>query len=184
MENEHDEIEQHFLESMLDTVEYMDKIIAKSLELYRLEERDKKSLRKEEIHVEEIISDVLVKYAEVLKERGLKAKMQGEHSLIADYTVFENIITNIISNISKYAKENSEFLITIESKRITFSNVIEEEITVSENELFTPFVKGNKSRTGQNGTGLGLSIVKALCELQGYRVSITVIDGNFVLIIS
>lgn len=180
-EGERTKTEQHFIENILETVTYMDEMIAKSLELYKLEDKDCLSLPLKPLQADKILNTVLDTYEEVLEKRKLSVTIHGTCRLRGDLISFTNIITNVISNIAKYAKTGSEVRIEMTNQKIEFTNEMEGTLQVPAEELFTPFVKGNQARTGQEGTGLGLAIVRELCRLQGLDARICTTDQLFVI---
>lgn len=92
------------------------------------------------------------------------------------YRVFENII----SNIAKYALEDTVAYVMVGVQDgygvATFKNISREPLNVSTDQLMERFVRGDFSRSGE-GSGLGLSIARDLCSLQGGSFDIY-IDGD------
>lgn len=92
------------------------------------------------------------------------------------YRIFQNLLTNI----SKYALENTRVYIDIIKEDnqviISFKNISADEIKVSEAKLVERFVQGDTSRN-TSGSGLGLSIAKSFTELQHGAFNINV-DGD------
>ncbi|MBQ3497527.1 MAG: HAMP domain-containing histidine kinase [Clostridia bacterium] len=92
------------------------------------------------------------------------------------YRVFENII----SNIAKYALEDTVAYVMVGIQEgygtATFKNISREPLNVSTDQLMERFVRGDFSRSGE-GSGLGLSIARDLCSLQGGSFDIY-IDGD------
>ena len=92
------------------------------------------------------------------------------------YRIFQNLLTNI----SKYALENTRVYIDIIKEdnqvSISFKNISADEIKVSEAKLVERFVQGDISRN-TSGSGLGLSIAKSFTELQHGTFNINV-DGD------
>ena len=118
-----------------------------------------------------------------LDERALSVEMTGKININADVILMEKIIENIISNIISYARPQSDVAIDIKETEIIFTNEFPGTMHVEPEQLFVPFVKSDKSRSGQSGTGLGLSIVRQMCMLQDFVTEIEVNDNIFKLII-
>ena len=80
------------------------------------------------------------------------------------------IFQNLISNILKYSLRGTRVYIDVEEKdefiSITFKNISEYSLNLSEEEILERFKRGDSSRTTE-GSGLGLAIAKSLVELQG-----------------
>lgn len=92
------------------------------------------------------------------------------------YRVFENIISNII----KYALEDTVayVMVAVQDGYATamFKNIASEQLNIDPDRLMERFVRGDASRSGE-GSGLGLSIARDLCALQGGSFEIY-IDGD------
>lgn len=183
LEIPHPEIEQHFLQNIQDTVTYMDRVIVNSLELYKLEESTDSVVSKSDMSLDSLIEDVLKRHKKELDERALSVEMTGKININADVILMEKIIENIISNIISYARPQSDVAIDIKETEIIFTNEFPGTMHVEPEQLFVPFVKSDKSRSGQSGTGLGLSIVRQMCMLQDFVTEIEVNDNIFKLII-
>lgn len=97
------------------------------------------------------------------------------------YRIFENLLTNI----SKYALENTRVYIEVinidDEIEISFKNISADEIMVSEDKLVERFVQGDVSRN-TSGSGLGLAIAKSFTEIQkgSFKVAI---DGDLFKVI-
>lgn len=92
------------------------------------------------------------------------------------YRIFENLL----SNISKYALNNSRvYLDILENKDdvlIIFKNISQDEMNFTQEEITERFIRGDKSRH-ESGSGLGLAIAKSFTEAQGGSFNID-IDGD------
>lgn len=97
------------------------------------------------------------------------------------FRVFENLL----SNITKYAMNNTRVYIDIIDKNdfveITLKNIAAEEIKFDVNNIVERFVRGDESRNTE-GSGLGLAIAKSFVELQGGSFNIEV-DGDLFKVI-
>lgn len=89
------------------------------------------------------------------------------------YRIFENLFTNI----SKYALSNSRAYISITSTNdevlIEFSNISEQPMDFTAQEITERFVRGDKSRS-QQGSGLGLAIARSFTEVQGGTFNLSI----------
>lgn len=120
---------------------------------------------------------------DMLNHNGLTVKLNvpDEHpSVIADGQKSYRIISNLLSNVKKYALSGSRVYIDItqdgEYGVFSIKNISSFELNISEQELYERFVRGDASRSAE-GNGLGLSIAKSLCEAQNGKLSIE-IDGD------
>ena len=115
------------------------------------------------------------------EELGLKVVFEeavpGQKLMIqADGSQLWRVLDNLLSNIVKYAKENSQVKIALRSEDGTalavFENESSEELLKSGEELEERFVRGDGSRSTE-GSGLGLSIAGSLTQLMGGSFQVT-----------
>jgi signal transduction histidine kinase len=103
----------------------------------------------------------------------------------ADGKLLWRVIENIMSNILKYALENSrvyiDVLVSDNTISIIFKNISSYELNIDSYELMERFKRGDESRNSE-GSGLGLSIAKSLVELQNGKFNIE-IDGDLFKVI-
>jgi len=97
--------------------------------------------------------------------------------LLADRDRVIQIISNLVSNASKYSDEGTNINLksSVDEGNLKVT-VRDSGIGISEEDqasLFTPFFRANNAETqAEAGSGLGLTIVKAIVELHGGNVSI------------
>lgn len=90
------------------------------------------------------------------------------------------ILSNLLSNIAKYAMTNSRVYITVNDNSnygiLTIKNISAEQLNISAEQLTERFIRGDSSRATE-GSGLGLSIAQSLTQLQNGIFEIEV-DGD------
>ena len=125
-----------------------------------------------------------------LQEKGVHLRTElPEQSFAAvlDGASLWRVFENLLGNMVKYAKEDTEALISLQPEgdaaKITFSNVSAEELTLSGDQLKERFVRGDASRRTE-GSGLGLSIAESLTKLMGGTFDIFVKENLFAVILS
>ncbi|AOY78405.1 sensor histidine kinase [Clostridium formicaceticum] len=141
-----------------------------------------------ELHFEKI--DIIALFRQTLGELEEKIKNSSlqiktnlpEHKVICEldgkrtYRVFENVM----SNIFKYAMENSRVYVDVIENQaevsFIFKNISAYEMNFDAKEITERFVRGDASRSTE-GSGLGLSIAKSFVEIQKGDLSIN-IDGD------
>lgn len=101
-------------------------------------------------------------------------------SVYADGKLFSRVMDNLVSNICKYALEDTRVYAVAacdeEHVTISFKNVSRAELNISPDELMERFVRGDASRHTE-GSGLGLSIAGSLVQLMGGTFHLS-IDGD------
>ena len=101
-------------------------------------------------------------------------------SVQADGRLLSRVMDNLVSNICKYALEDTRVYVAAawdeENVTISFKNVSRDELNISPDELMERFVRGDASRHTE-GSGLGLSIAGSLVQLMGGTFGLS-IDGD------
>ena len=101
-------------------------------------------------------------------------------SVYADGKLLSRVMDNLVSNICKYALEDTRVYAVAacdeEHVTISFKNVSRAELNISPDELMERFVRGAASRHTE-GSGLGLSIAGSLVQLMGGTFHLS-IDGD------
>ena len=95
----------------------------------------------------------------------------------ADSRLLSRVMDNLVSNVCKYALENTRVYVTAAVRDgqavISFKNVSRDELNISPDELMERFVRGDASRHSE-GCGLGLSIARSLVQLQGGTFALSI----------
>ncbi|SDK81930.1 Signal transduction histidine kinase [Natronincola ferrireducens] len=129
--------------------------------------------------LEEKINDSTLQFKINAPENKVLCSLDGRRT----YRVFENIMTNIL----KYAMENSRVYIDITENphevSFIFKNISAYEMNFEASEIMERFTRGDESRSTE-GSGLGLSIAKSLIELQNGRLEISIDGDLFKLIVT
>ncbi len=172
--------------------DYSDVIYKKSLKLKdlidHLVEAAKISSGVSELKLEKLDLVLVAKqfageYSETFAEKDLNLVLNCKHESViveTDPAYYARIMDNLFSNVAKYALAGTRVYLTLEivdeKAELSLKNISEEELDISENELFERFVRGDKSRT-KEGNGLGLSIAKTLARELAIDLKI-IIDGD------
>lgn len=130
-----------------------------------------------------LLTQAVGEYQQKMAERGLELRDSQPETpvkILADGRHLWRVFDNLLSNICKYAQENSRVYLSLEQREdkvdVVFRNMSKYVLDVTPEELEERFVRGDKSRH-KEGNGLGLSIAKSLTELQDGEMKI-VIDGD------
>ena len=122
----------------------------------------------------EIIRDVVEPFSAALARRNIRVEMEGgvTDSCIFDPDAFAQILTNLVSNVEKYAAEGGYLGIRsqlAEGRLIVTVSDRGSGIPSGETEkIFRPFYRlRNEVKEGATGTGLGLSIARDLALRMG-----------------
>lgn len=90
-------------------------------------------------------------------------------TILADGQKMWRVLSNLFTNIYKYAMEGTRVYISLENQgtKVVFTakNISAQALNFSADQLTERFIRGDLSRSTE-GSGLGLSIAKTLTELQ------------------
>lgn len=124
-------------------------------------------------------------FEERFEEHGLTvnyALVREPVFIMADGRQLWRILENLLGNICKYAREETEVSVSLESRDgrayLAIENTSREPLPEEAQELTGRFVRGDRSRSTE-GSGLGLSIAQSLTELQNGTFEISAHDGRF-----
>lgn len=123
----------------------------------------------------EVIEDLVDSFEPILKEgQSIRINSFQDGNIYSDKKLVKNILTNLISNASKYATENDPIDISceIQNEQISVS-VRDYGIGIPEEDrekLFGSFFRASNVGNIQ-GTGLGLNIIKRYTELLGGKIT-------------
>ncbi len=170
----------YYGEAILDTVHYMDQVIANILNLSKMESGDLR-LDKEQVNIRELIDAHLSKYELIIKEHDLQIAMDGECTQQCDRLWMPQLVDNLLSNAMKYAKDHSAIEIHLQEEYFSIANQFEGNLTKTSEELMESFVKGDNARSNNQGTGVGLAIVKNVAMAHGFDLEIQIENHVFVV---
>lgn len=139
--------------------------------LYELSVLDIRHLKKEELDLNLLLSDVLAGQYELFHKSGITLTVKLPDfpvRISGDRVACTRILQNLLNNTIRYAQKSAEILLE-ERESCAFLSICNSapDLTQEDAEhLFDRFYTADKSRAG-GGTGLGLSIVKSLLLQMG-----------------
>lgn len=152
-------------------VDKMDRLIQDLLELSQMES-DRYKLNIAEFYLDELLENILKKYALIFNEKNVifQTLIENKDFLITgDAFKIEQVITNFLNNALIHTKKDHHIYISLkrDSNFVIFS-VENEGNHIPDNEIkniWEKFYRIDKSRNSKSGgTGLGLAICKAILE--------------------
>jgi len=173
------------LESVMEEVERMHRIVEGLLLLSRADERQL-PLSLEEVKIYDYLQ-ALCEDGEILAdERGLTLESQLDEKartklILADTTRLYQIVMNLLDNAFKYTPAGGSVTLFLNSSEHEVSfGVADTGIGISKEDLpkiFRRFFRTDEARTGPHGDaerslGLGLAIVKSIVEAHGGAISV------------
>ena len=176
----HEEKREYYENAILENVGYMNEIIAKTLELAKIEDAGYQ-LSYCSVDLLELTHELKKKYEPLAEDRGLEWEIEGNCIIQADKTAMTQVVENLLSNVVKYAAEGSLISIQMTEKAYEIRNGMSQMIEGDIEELWKPFVKGDNSRSGKKGTGIGLTIVKNILDAHQFELNLSQEDNEFVV---
>lgn len=143
-------------------------------------------LEPSEFDAVEVTREVVASLSPLTASKGQAVDVRAEIdplSVEIDRSRYGQVLSNLLSNASKYSPEGSEIEILLRGDEGEFRlSVRDHGIGISQEDqekLFTPFFRAEDPDTqAQSGTGLGLVIVKSIVDLHGGRVQLESAPGE------
>jgi signal transduction histidine kinase len=140
---------------------------------------------KAQFDLTELVRHVVDSLAPVMASMGQRLIMDlpGELRITGDRDRILQVVSNLISNASKYSPNGSTVaLVAYADGEYVALAVRDQGVGISradQSNLFTPFFRADNSTTrAVGGTGLGLAIAKRLVELHGGDISVVSEPGK------
>jgi two-component system, NarL family, sensor histidine kinase BarA len=192
--------QQQFVETIHEKGEQLLEMITGLLDMSKLESGTL-SMRKEEVHVGELIQDIVETMTPMAMKKGVRMTVKiapGLPTLSGDATRLRQVFTNLADNALKFTPENGEILLSVEMTQMRTAPddteglvllsmeapavkavIADSGIGIADDEkarVFDAFYQVDSGTTRRSGgTGLGLSIVKRLVE--AHEGTIEIVDN-------
>lgn len=162
-----------YLPQTLDTINRMEGLVKEILVVSKLHAQDL-SLKKEQVHINKLITSCLQLYAPMIHEKKQYLHLHLKDVVCnIDPTLFKKVISNLINNANKYAPTHATIQITLDNTCLRIEN---SGVHIDEGELqnvFRPLYRLEQSRNSSTGgSGLGLYIVESIIKLHNYTCTI------------
>ena len=136
-------------------------------------------INKIELDVASVISGILADNEHAIAERSLTVNYDKKSVVIkTDKKLFEQAVSNLISNAVLYSKEGTAIDIACDGDLLTITNVSAEKLE-NVKSLKQAFAKGSLSR-GSKGTGLGLAIADNNLAMLKYKLDVRSEGDKFI----
>jgi len=175
-----------YIDKSINEIEHLDKLIEDLLDASKLE-LNKSNFLFEKTSLKKIINENIENNNLIFTENALKINFEyPEKDVIVkiESHLFERALSNIFSNLAKYAPYESkvDILVKIDNQKAMITirdrgeGVRDDEL----DKIFEPFYRADSSRSRRTGgTGLGLSIVKQIISLHdGFIVAEKSLDNE------
>lgn len=164
--NETDEKKQKIIGVLQRNVEYMKRLVIRTVQLAKLN-APSTTFDFKTIHVNDLIENIIKKHTELFNQYHVEINNQIDDDIFlkADSLQIEEVLENLLSNAVKYGAENGSVTISAEKQdeQMALISVKDTGMGMNQEQLtyaFHEFYKADESRHDFNDTGLGLSICK------------------------
>ncbi len=164
----------------INEVDRMNNLVDQLLLLARFENQ-KLSVRIEKINLNQIVNEILNRFASKIKNKNstIIQDFEKDYYIESDLYLLTIVLNNLISNALKYSNDNSSIYISYNKiKSKTFFEISDNGIGISENEIDKVFHSFYRTTNSTNmpeikGIGLGLSIAKRICDILNIEIEIS-----------
>lgn len=172
-----DENKKKFLKIIVEQSNRLINLVENMLSVTKLQ-NVKAELIYKEFEIKPIIETVISIIKNQYPDKSFKLEISSNTSkILADIDKFQQIMTNVIENASKYGDEHSEIVIkTRNLENFVLIQVTNQGIEISQEDfekIFTKFARIDNPLTRKvQGSGLGLYITKNLVEKMGGKIKV------------
>ena len=184
--------EERYLQISMQKADALKEMVDNFFELSVLES-DHSPAVTSQINLTALLMNFLAEHESIIRQHHLTPEIRLPEVTVyvqADEQMLERILSNLLSNVVKYAKDAFRIELVVEDYPdvdpelggehyggIRISNRLAEDSDVDADRLFERTYRGSRERTG-TGAGLGLYIVRLLTEKQGGYVSAGIEQGD------
>lgn len=167
-----DAARQELLELVVDEAERLDRLVNNLLSMSRIEAGSLQPDR-QAVPIEELLGDRVRRLARLLRMTQVSVDADPGLPLVsADYTMVEQVVTNLLENATRHAPDGSQICVSARAR----GDLIEVAVTdqgpgvdpADAERLFRAFERGPGSRS----SGLGLAICRAVVEAHGGTITV------------
>lgn len=141
---------------------------------YARQQRDKLNIQPRNIQLDEVVQRAVGNWRALLESKGFQVQLSlaGPPVMKADADALEQILSNLLSNVDKYALPGKWVKISTETAGSSVRLTVEDRgpgIPAGKRRMvFEPFERLRSDlNEGVSGTGIGLTISRELAELHG-----------------
>lgn len=165
--------------SLINDILDISKIEAGAIELYL-----------EDFELEDLIDEIAMTVQPIIQKNGNKLKLDFKDELgtvHSDMTRVRQILTNLLSNASKFTENGTVTIISKRYKDDTGIDIVEIAVQDTgigmtpdqQSKVFSEFTQADASTTRKyGGTGLGLPISRHFAEMMGGGISVSSVVGE------
>jgi two-component system sensor histidine kinase KdpD len=163
---------QELLELVADEAERLDRLVQNLLSMSRIEAGSLQPER-QAVAIDELLDNRVQRLRPLLRDATVTVQADPGLPLVsADYTMVEQVVTNLLENATRHSPPGSPIVVTANAHGDFIEvSVIDEGPGLDAGDverLFRPFERGPGSRS----SGLGLAICRAFVEAHGGKIGV------------
>ena len=170
-EQTHPEKQEHYIRGIQSNISYMNELVGQILELAKVDHEIE--LKKENVNLRDLVEKIVTMHEKMAEEKQIEVQVIGEATIYADAGYMERVIANLLKNALEFSPEHQSVLIKLSQTNVEITNTGVEIPAEQLEEMWKPFVKGDKIRSRESGHGLGLAIVKEILDMHGFDYEMT-----------
>lgn len=143
---------------------------------FRKVEQQGMKLKYSEQNIYQLLQSVCERFTPFITQYGATLKLEcpdEEFTAMIDYEAITKVVSNLLTNASKYTRDEVTVSCSLAPDRHTFTiRVADNGVGISKEDqkkIFNPFYQAMENKPG---TGIGLSIVKSVVELHNGRIEV------------
>lgn len=173
-----------YLSIILGSSKKLSHLVAQLFEYSKLEAGQVEP-HKEQFLISELVSDILMKYEILAKDKKIELRMKSPDNLpavFADIALVERVIQNLLDNSLKFTPENGRITITLQDKTTGIEVLVSDTgsgIPLKDQPYIFERYKQlpRQEATAYEGMGLGLAIAKKIMDLHHAAINIRSAPG-------
>lgn len=175
---EDEESKRRYYKTIYNKSEHVGELVDELFEFVKLQDT-KNILKLQSVDICEFMRQIVVSYVDEIEGKNFELEVNIPDNPLRiniDCRLFKRAISNLIENSLKYNEEGTKLRVEVKE----FNDCINIEVADTgigipesiKNNLFEPFVRGDKSRSSDGGSGLGLAIAKKIINNHGGEINV------------
>ncbi len=167
-----------YLEIIMDSCKNLSDLVEQLFQYSKLEANQIQP-EKEQFLLNELASDILMKYQLIATQKGINLQLQTPENMppvFADIALTERVLQNLLDNAMKFTLPGGQITIQLENKLTGVKiNIADTGIGIAKEDqafIFDRYKQLSDTNFSKKGMGLGLAIVKKILDL--HQISIHV----------
>jgi signal transduction histidine kinase len=124
----------------------------------------------------------IIDHETLIRDKGLTPEIElPEKSVFvqANEELLARVLTNLLTNLCKYARESFRVTLNADTSELTFRNRIDHTDEIDIDHIFDRSYRADKARR-EGSAGLGLYIAKLLMEKQKGSITASIVEGEII----